>query len=288
MRCKLLCQQWQQAENTQPGAQATIHLLAQLQHTMSRKRRQYNSHQIMQFSKLLKSDPRKIWQKTRTPQPLLPAQPQTPAAWEPYLTHLTAPAPHSATHMGPPHQPRSPPAHSLNHPFTTEEIQRGLHHLNNGRYGALQGYTSEVLWYSQAIPTADNPTPPHLLNPCLQKLFNLAFSTGQVPAEWQTSLVTLIFKHGDADETSNYRPIAVGELLIRLYTSILSHRIVQYTKDHHLCSPTQTGFRPHLSTTYHDDQMMMMILCCNMLLTNNCILINLCTCALKAAYDVVQ
>ena len=46
--CKLLRQQRQQAENTHPGAQATILLLAQLQHTMSRKSRQHNSHQIMQ------------------------------------------------------------------------------------------------------------------------------------------------------------------------------------------------------------------------------------------------
>ena len=143
--CKLLRHQWQQAKNRQPGAQATILLLAQLQHTMSRKRRQYNGHQIMQFSQLLKSGPRKFWQKARTPLSLLPAQLQTPAAWEPYLTHLTAPAPHSATHMPPPHQPQPPPAHPLNHPFTTEEVRRGLRHLHNGRSGALQGYTSEVL-----------------------------------------------------------------------------------------------------------------------------------------------
>ena len=112
----------------------------------------------------------------------------------------------------PPHQPQPPPAHPLNHPFTTEEVRRGLRHLHNGRSGALQGYTSEVLRYSQATPTADNPAPPHLLIPCLQKLFNLAFSTGQVPTEWQTSLVTPIFKRGNTDDTSNYRPIAVVNL----------------------------------------------------------------------------
>ena len=121
--CKLLRHQWQQAENRHPGAQATILLLAQLQHIMSRKRRQYNGHQIMQFSQLLKSGPRKFWQKARTPLSLLPAQLQSPAAWEPYLTHLTAPAPHSATHMPPPSPtptttctPPQPPLHHRRSP----------------------------------------------------------------------------------------------------------------------------------------------------------------------------
>ena len=58
-----------------------------------------------------------------------------------------------------------------------------------------------------------------------------------------------IYIYGNADDTSNGH-IAVGDPLSRLYTSILNHRIVQYTEEHHLCSPTQTGFRPHLSTTH--------------------------------------
>ena len=82
---------------------------------------------------------------------------------------------------------------------------------------------------------------------------------------------------------SNYRPIAVSEPLARLYTGILNHRITQYTEEHQLRTPTQTGFRPHLSINHQSFMS-------NTSLTNY-MLNNLCTFALltwKAAYDKVE
>ena len=43
------------------------------------------------------------------------------------------------------------------------------------------GYTSELLRYAKLMATPDDPTPAFLLAPCLVVLFNVAFSTGQVP-----------------------------------------------------------------------------------------------------------
>lgn len=196
---------------------------------------------MLNFTQLLKSDPCKLWQHTRTGPPTLPSELQSPTAWDHYLTTLTAP---------PPHQQHIPPASFLDAPFTTEEVELCLKRLNNGRSGALQGYTSELLRYGKAAPTPDAPNPPHLLGPALCHIFNLAFSTGHVLAEWQTSLVTPVFKHGDPTDTSNYRPIDVGEPLIRLYTSILNYRLTKYTEDHQLRTPTQGGYWPDLSTVY--------------------------------------
>jgi len=133
-------------------------------------------------------------------------------------------------------QPPPPaPAHSLNQPLTLAEIEVGLQRLHNGRSGALHGYTSELLRYAKLVATPDDPapapahllapcllvSPAHLLAPCLLVLFNAAFSTRQVPKSWKTSLVTLVFKHGDATDTANYKPISVGEPISRLYASIM-------------------------------------------------------------------
>jgi len=41
----------------------------------------------------------------------------------------------------------------------------------------------------QACGHTDDPSPAHMLAPCLVVLFNAAFSTGQVPQSWKTSLV---------------------------------------------------------------------------------------------------
>ena len=48
----------------------------------------------------------------------------------------------------------------------------------------------------------------------------------------------------------NYRPIAVGEPISRLYASILARRLVRYTEGQQLRSPTQAGYRPDLSTMH--------------------------------------
>ena len=48
----------------------------------------------------------------------------------------------------------------------------------------------------------------------------------------------------------NNKPIAVGEPLIRLYASILVQRLVQYTEQRGLRSPTQAGYRPGHSTIH--------------------------------------
>ena len=150
-----------------------------------------------------------------------------------------------------PHTPQPPtPAGSFDQPITQAESEVALQKLHKGRSGALLGYTSELLRYAQLVPTNADPAPQHLLLPCLNVLLNTAFSSGTVPQSWQTSLVTPVFNRGDATDTANYRLIAVGEPLSRLYASILAQRLVQYTEQQHLRSPTQAGYRPEHGTIH--------------------------------------
>ena len=182
---------------------------------------------------------------------MLPAELQSPAAWDSYLASLTAPPAQVAAQLPQPHTPQpSAPADSLKRPLSLPEIEAALQKLHNGRSGALLGYTSELLRYAKLPPSDDDPAPAHVLLPCLQLLFITAFSTGSVPQSWKTSLVTPIFKAGDMTQPSNYRPIAVGEPLSRLYASVLAQRLVAYTKDHQLRPPTQAGYRPEHSTIH--------------------------------------
>ena len=154
--------------------------------------------------------------------------------WIPQPPPATSPPNQTATHMPPPHQPQPPPANTLNTPITAEEISLGLQQLHNGRAGALQGYSSEFLRYAKLLPTPESPAPPNLIIPCIQAMFNEAYSSGKVPIQWQTALITPIFKHGDASDPANYRPIALGEPLCRLYENILNHRLTQYTEHQQL------------------------------------------------------
>ena len=74
--------------------------------------------------------------------------------------------------------------------------------------------------------------------------------TGRVPASFNGSLVTPIFKRGDKLDPSNYRPIGVTEPIMRLYANILNARILAFTEDAGLRVDTQAGFRPGLSTVH--------------------------------------
>ena len=219
-RCLMLHSQLRQAKLLSPRSPHICLLERRYQSHLRHIRDLFAQRGVLEFSQLFKSNPRKFWQTVRLPGMFLPKELQTPAAWDAFLNKLISPPTQHATQLPAPHTAQPPvPAHSLNQPLTLAEVEVGLQQLHNGRSGALHGYTSELLRYAKLVPTPDAPAPAHLLAPCLVVLFNAAFSTGQVPQSWKTSLVTPVFKKGDATDTTNYRPISVGEPISRFYAS---------------------------------------------------------------------
>ena len=176
---------------------------------------------------------------------MLPPELQTPAAWDEYLADLTTPPIHIADQLPFRYTPQPPAfATSLDQTLTQVEIEVALH---NGRSGTLLGYTSEMLRYAKLTATDEDAAP---RTPRSALPFSSAFNTGSVPQSWKTSLVTPIFKTGDVTRTTNYIPIAVCEPLSKLYASILVQRLVNFTEQHALRSPTQAGYRPGHSTIH--------------------------------------
>ena len=250
-RCAVLRSHLRHAKLLSPYSPEVRILQRRYQGQLRRSKAAGNQQDVLYLSQLLKTNPRQFWRKASLPHSMLPSGIQTPAAWDGYLVNLTAPPAHIADQLPLPHTPQPPaPPTCLDQPLTEAEVEVGLQKLHNGRSGALLGYTSELLRYAKLTATEEDPAPAHLLVPCLQLLFNAAFSTGAVPQSWKTSLVTPIFKKGDATDTANYRPIAVGEPLSRLYASILVQRLVQFTEQQDLRSPTQAGYRPEHSTIH--------------------------------------
>ena len=148
----------------------------------------------------------------------------------------------------PSHSPE--PEAVLNAPISREEVQSGLQRLNNGRSAGQQGVPSELFRYAQCKAPGEGPRPPQLLAPVLQCVLNSAFQAGHVSAAVNAALVTPVFKRGDNCDTSNDRPIAVTEPVMRLYAGILNARLVGFTEGQALRSPGQAGFRPQLSTLH--------------------------------------
>ena len=234
-----------------PNSHAVQLLGRQYQTQLRHSRAQHNQRQVADLSQLLDSNLRKFWQQACLPHLLRPPDLQHPSAWDYFITNLTAPPAQLASQLPAPHIEQPPiPADCLNQPLSLAEVETGIQHANNGRSPAMLGYSSELLHYAKLSSNPEDPAPPHLLAPCLQALLNAAFSTGQVPQSWKSSLVTPIFTKGDAADTANYKPIAADGPISRLCSSILAQRPVQCTEEQQLRSLTQAGYRPDLGTLH--------------------------------------
>ena len=86
------------------------------------------------------------------------------------------------------------------------------------------------------------------ISPSLTKLFNPSLSTGIFPSEWKTSNITPVFKSGDKNLVSNYRPISLLSIPSKLLERIVYNRLLHHLLSNSILSPRQFGFRPCSST----------------------------------------
>ncbi|KAH9064853.1 hypothetical protein Ae201684P_003633 [Aphanomyces euteiches] len=82
-----------------------------------------------------------------------------------------------------------------------------------------------------------------LLLPLLYTVFNRCWSAKRVPSAWKLSVTELIFKKGDPNSVSNWRPLALQSTIYKLYASILKSRLSLWLESNERLSNSQKGFR---------------------------------------------
>uniref|UniRef100_A0A8C6NPK6 Reverse transcriptase domain-containing protein n=1 Tax=Nothobranchius furzeri TaxID=105023 RepID=A0A8C6NPK6_NOTFU len=80
----------------------------------------------------------------------------------------------------------------------------------------------------------------------LTRLYNIAWSSGAVPREWQTGVVVPIFKKGDLRVCSNYRGITLLSLPGKVYSKVLERRVRSIVESQ--IEEEQCGFCPGRGT----------------------------------------
>ena len=218
-----------------------------------RKRRAHQFQRACHTLEQLKSDPKKVWTSFQDAPERLPQPLRSVRAWDSFVQSLAgSPSGISPLTTAPldaypwRHNPMTNPE-ELIAPFSCDEIEMSLNSMSNGRSPGLLGLPAEFFKYARPVGVSRSA---HMLTALLTDIFNLAFTTNTLPTVENVCLVTPIHKKGDAFDTGNYRPIAVGDSLVRLYSSVLNSRLVAYLEKHHLRDDTQTGFRPGLSTVH--------------------------------------
>ena len=82
----------------------------------------------------------------------------------------------------------------------------------------------------------------------LTHLFNASITTGLTVLDWKVAKVTPIFKSGDKDLASNYRPISVLSHIMKILEKALHKQLYTYLISINVLSNCQSGFRPLFST----------------------------------------
>ncbi len=77
----------------------------------------------------------------------------------------------------------------------------------------------------------------------LATLFNHSLKTGDVPAEWKSATVTPIWKKGDKEMVSNYRPVSKLPIVAKVFESEVQRQHYEYLEANFLLYPAQSGFR---------------------------------------------
>ena len=72
---------------------------------------------------------------------------------------------------------------------------------------------------------------PILFAPILKILFNRIFSSGIYPDFWTECLVIAVPESGDLTDPNNYRPIVLVSVLSKLFTTILTSRLLSWSEE---------------------------------------------------------
>ena len=90
---------------------------------------------------------------------------------------------------------------------------------------------------------------PYIIYP-LVYIFNISLTTGEIPDTMKIAKVIPIFKKGNKQLSSNYRPISLLTSLSKILENLVYKRTLSFFNDHKVFNKSQFGFRENHSTTH--------------------------------------
>ena len=122
-------------------------------------------------------------------------------------------------------------------PITEFEVQNEMNNLNSNKSPGYDGLSARTI--KQVSKEVSKP---------LAHIFNLTFTTGIIPEQIKTSLVTPVFKSNEENKFENYRPISVLTCFAKLLEKLMYKRLIKYVEKNNILADHQYGFRKNRST----------------------------------------
>ena len=122
-------------------------------------------------------------------------------------------------------------------PVTAEEIIDELKTIPQKKASGLDNISTRLLKCAATT-----------IAPILCKIFNMCLTQGTMPDDLKSARVVPIYKNGDKDELTNYRPISILPICSKIIEKIVHRQLYEYVTENKILYNGQSGFRQQHST----------------------------------------
>ena len=152
----------------------------------------------------------------------------------------------------------------LNAPFTLDEVRAAISRLKAGRMPGPDGLRAEFIKgaHHQVAGQGGRRWHEYVLLRDLHIMFNVAFTRRELPEAWGTAYLSAVPKVAGATDPDQFRGIAVGPVLGKLYSMLLAARLDEFAEQQGLRAQGQAGFRRQRSTADNLFVLRHLIDCC--------------------------
>ena len=131
-----------------------------------------------------------------------------------------------------PDKGQSPHPSMPNITFKTKGIAKLLQNLN--QYKAAG---------PDSLPTFILKVAATEIAPVFTKIFQKSYDTGTVPSDWRDANIVPIYKKGDKQQPSNYRPVSLTSISYKIMEHIVHSNIMGHFEKNNILCDEQHGFR---------------------------------------------
>ena len=120
---------------------------------------------------------------------------------------------------------------------TIEEIEKLIDKLKSNKAPGIDGISNYIIKSSTKV-----------ISLVLMKLFNQCMEEGIFPDVLKIACIVPLYKGGEKNESTNYRPISLLPLFGKIFEKIIESRLVKFFDKKKIITPHQFGFRKYYST----------------------------------------